>query len=752
MQEQISGLCVKAAILTTVIAAILPALAIAEPRFILVRHQPCNLFAVNEPVKQEVKVQGAQGQATATVTDYFGREVWKSAKPVAMSPSQPFVADIGKLSPGYYDLTVALAVQGGDGRTTTHKETVSFGVAEFVNRTAAQVRKEDFRFGLKMWYLDKAWWRGNAEWDEREVVTACTKLGLQWTRALLQQDSHLGTRELIQDFPMNVVLKVERFPRELYDAERYGPLGEWEKKYGKGAWVLKTLPKEQAYRKWLRQEVEKIPAEQNVFEIWNEAWDKMSPEDFAVLCNWISEVILEVRPDAVIGPNFLGNTSPYQFDARVIKAGGMKGMKMVALHPYGGSEDRAWMRSYRQWLREQLGHDVDIYITEYGSHSTPQGPAKRSEQEQAQRVVRQSLALYAEGVKALIPHWMGQREHNPTYIEDWFGFFRLNHQPKPVLLAYANCAAMIDGSRYVGDLWYGPEMESMLFDRDGVLTLALVTRGEKKDVQIDVGAPEVTVVDMAGARQKQKTDGGKIRLTIGPDAVYVVGLGAALAAKADKALRADRWPKPAKPPRTTRKAGRLKAQPVLDGKFDDWTGAAELSMINPKVAGDDASGIGYLAWDDRYLYVGVNMRDNEVLNNKPRAKLYQHDSLELFVSTEPREDNAGYGPRDHQFFITPTSGEGKPIVGEVVDREAGKVVDVKDARHFVGKTKDGWAAEVAIPWSTFADFAPKNGAKLALELRVNDADSSHERFKIDPEDGNPNPSDPTVWSFLLLVD
>ena len=39
----------------------------------------------------------------------------------------------------------------------------------------------------------------------------------------------------------------------------------------------------------------------------------------------------------------------------------MKGMKMVALHPYATSEDRAWLRAYRKWVEEQVGHPIEIH-------------------------------------------------------------------------------------------------------------------------------------------------------------------------------------------------------------------------------------------------------------------------------------------------------------------------------------------------------------------------------------------------------
>ena len=362
----------------------------------------------------------------------------------------------------------------------------------------------------------------------------------------------------------------------------------------------------------------------------------------------------------------------------------------------------------------------------------------------------------------MIPHWAGQSEANPSYIEDWFGYVRKNEQPKPVLIAHANSARLIDGSKFVGDLWFGPKVEAMLFEKSGTHTLVLWTLDDsavggenvaRKEITVAPGVKKVTRVDMMGREEVLAVKDGKLTLTLDESPVYLVGVSDDLAKQASKELRADRWPAPEKPPRTERQAGKLKAMPKFDGVFNDWTGAAQLSMVNPKVAGLDCSGAGYVAWDDQYLYVGVDIRDNEMLNNKPRAKLYLQDSVELFLSMKPRDTGSGYGPDDMQLFLTPASGEGKPIIGVVSDREAGTITDVAGAKFFGGKTELGWAMEVALPWSSLPAFKPAPGAKLALEMRVNDADSSHERFKIDPADAvNFIVTDPSTWSLLILKD
>ena len=723
----------------------------------LPRQKPANVFAVGTAVSSAAQLKSdltGPGTALVKVTDYFGKTVRETTLPFAATAGKPvpLPLELGALGAGYYTLAVEAKVTDAAGGQASGTGQATLGIAPLVQRTAKEVREGGYRFGLKMSYLGQAWWRGNAEWDEREVVDATCKLGLQWTRALLQEQAHLSTLDLLKDFPMNVMFKVERFPPELYDAAKYGPMADWEKANGRGVWVLKTLPQKEPYQAWLRAEVKKLPADQNIFEVWNEAWDKMTAEDLATISGWIVDAILAERPQAIIGPNLMGRTSKYEYDAAFVRAGGLRGMKMVALHPYGGAEDRASLREYRRWLKEQTGREFDLYVTEYGSHSAPAGPSKRSEEEQARRTVRQSLCLYAEGIKAMAAHWLGQREENPTYHEDWFGFYRLNHEPKPVLLATATCARMIDGKRYVGDLWYGPGIGAMLFERDEKYTLVLYTREGELPAVVQPGVPQVTLVDMVGGERTVAVADGKLPLTVGVDVTYVVGVAPALAKEASTELRADRWPQPEQAPRNRRVAHRFAAPPALDGKLDEWAQMTQLAMVDQKVNGNDASGIAYLGWDAQHLYVALAMRDDHVMNTQPRGKLYREDSLELFVSTDPREDNAGYGPRDHQFFITPASAEGGPVVGLVEDPNAGKVTDVAGARQFIGLTPNGWVAEVALPWTFFAGFAARPGARLALELRVNDADKSHARWKIDPADGNVQFANPTVWSLLDLVE
>ncbi|MBN2712328.1 MAG: hypothetical protein JXR97_07810 [Planctomycetes bacterium] len=735
-----------------------PAYAEDNLKINIARHAPCNIFETGVPAQLTASFNSpmaGKAEAKLTVVDYFRKVVLDKQIPLTLTKGGNKVElEFGKLPQGYYEATLIVTLTNEKGEAITGTQTACLGVADFVSRTVKEVRDGDYRIGVKMWYTDKAWWRGNLDWSEDEAVSALVKLGLQWTRTEMLRGGSFPTTKLMNEYPMNVVMKVESYPKEFFDVKRYGTIEEWEKVNGRG-WSKKTVPMKEPYQNWLREKLKDIPPEQNVFEIWNEAWDKMPAEDLATISNYVTEVILQERPDAIIGPNLLGTTSPFRYDAQFIKAGGMKGMKMVALHPYSGHVERAQIREYSKWLEEQTGRHIDLYTTEYGTHSCPEGPSKKSEESQTQKVVRFTIGLYAEGMKTLIPHVLGQREENPTYHEDWFGFIRLNNEPKSVLLGQATCAKMIDGSEYIGDLWFGEGVAAFLFNNKGAYTLALFTREGSKEITIPVGQDKITLTDIVGTRQTLTPKDGAITVKVSEDTIYLSGFSPEIAKTATKELNPKRWPQEEKEAwtRNVRHAPKFSVKPSMDGDLSEWKDKCQFALVNPKVNGNDASGFGYLAWDEDNLYVAVDMRDDQIYNTQHRPKLYREDSMELFVSTVPRDKYSGYGENDYQFFITPTSAEGKVVVGRLADRESGEVVDVEGAKYNVGKTKIGWRAELALPWKSFSKFDAKAGGKVAIEVRVNDADTTHKRWKIDPEDsGYIPPEEPAKWSLVLLED
>lgn len=721
------------------------------------RHYPCNLFALGERVVFQAHLRdfpaAGPGEVVANLADAYGRQAGRVRVPIEARPglSAPVAIDCGRLGRGYYEIGVTATIGGATGTGRA-----SLGVMEFQRRSAAETLTGGYRFGL-------GWWPSSS-FKGPEAVDMLTKLGLQWNRLRLtngsgdQRPNIVGTQRMLNEFPFHAVIIVNRFPDRFYDSNRYGPLAAYETKHGKGSWRGKTLPTKEPFQEYLAAELAKItPEKKRVFEIWNEALCEMSPEDYATLCQWIVPVILRDSPQAIVGPNLTGRTDPEQADAKFIAAGGwVAGMKMVSLHPYYNplreeGWGRGWLRDYMRWITEKVGRPVDLYTTEYGAASTPKGPARVSELDQARYVGRQSLILYAEDCKTLIPYSLCQVERNPLHNQSWFGFLRKNMEPKPVLLAHANAARLYDGSLYVGELWFGPGLEAMLFRKHGHLLLALGTRGETRAITIQPTMPTVTVTDMFGREERRSVTNGTLELEVGPDIVYVSGLAEGMIKQASMKFRADRWPEK-DTTRASRTARRVTRPPSLDGRLDAWK---DMTMIvNRHPAVDDGSALCHVAWDGDCLYVAADVRDDEMLNTRTREMLFEHDSVELFVSTAPRSGPRAYGPHDIQFLLAPVSGSGKPALVQVTYRGSPhRVSDVKGARFFGGQTDKGWMIQAAIPWTVFPGFRPAVNAKIAMDMRINDADAAHTRFHIDPTDiAEVDVTDPTKWSFLLLAE
>jgi len=684
----------------------------APARVVIEHHVPGNLFATSAPVV--FTVQAEAGDLRATVADATGATV----KEVNAATGQ---VDLGVMSPGYYEL----AVKG-----TAGEAKATFGVAPLIDRSAADALAQGSRFGMKLWFSGDIWWNRALSWHPDEMMDACAALGLQWTRALYNERNYLPTADLIQNHAFNTVLKVEMFPAECYDAGRYGPLEEWDAKHGKNTWVKGSLPLEQPYKAFLREQLKAIPDSQKVYEVWNEAWQwskTMPAEDFAKLCRWVYEVVHEIHPGALVGPNIHGG--PTTYDLAFIAAGGLDGADMVAIHPYtaGTPEEKGFrqrLRNYGDLLQRKLGRRLPLYSTEYGWSTSPQGDRSVSELDQARRTVRESLMLYAEDVKTLIPHTLGQREQNPKEREDYFGFFRLNGQPKPALLALAACAARIDGSRFVGDLWYGPGIGAMVFERGGEHTLALWTMDESKTATITTGVPQVTRYDLMGRADTLPTPGGQVELPVTGDPVYLVGVSAELAQQVtppDAPLHDERW-RTRQPPVT---AVHLNTTPVIDGQLDDWPVPPAFKLSDPKI--NDLAAEPRFGWLDGVLYVAVRVADTKLVNEQPVLQCDLGDAVDLWLCARPERQVSEPELYDYRLRIAPTCETGQPAcvlssLGEepLINPAAD---DPSGLRWAVATDAKGWTVEAAVPVALLQGVPAEAGRKLSFMLAVFDRDT-----------------------------
>ncbi len=732
-----------------IVCGIFCAPAKADSQIEVQRHAICNLFDEKEPVKFDAVLRGfatGPGKAEAVITNYFGEsKTFPFAVTATADPETPLPLDLGVLESGYYELKVQVTMEGGK---SAQSKMMSFGVTRLVHRTAEEALKENSRFGLKVFQIGPPgiWWRKPEVWNLADVVDGCAELGLQWTRHQFNQPASvepgmISTEDLYTKHPMNVVLKVEGFPLECWDETRYGPLEAWKAKKKTKIWNRCTVPLKEPYQKWLKEQVAKIPESQNIFEIGNEVWEYMSAEEFAEWSKMSVEAIKQVRPQAKVGAD---PQSGGDYSRRFLAAGGMDNMDIWYDHPYSFTplpehRIRGFLRNMRDMLKAKTGRDFDLYVTEYGWSTAPQDRRKQSVSEkiQAQRTTRESLMLYAEDAKVIIPHWMGDREQDLTEREHWFGFFRLNQQPRPVLMAHAVCARMIDSSRFVGDLWYGPGIGAMLFERGGQFTLVLWTAEEDKQAEINVGVAEVTLVDLMGCEKKLPTTDGKLSVPLNGDVLYLTGVSPDLAKDVvppTQNMNPERWVTAPAPVSVVQP----KAAPKIDGDLADWAGKKNVALKPLKP--DSGMATAMLGWDPAYVYLAV-----KVSGQTPGRT----SNFQFTLRTRPDRDGDMFRLYDYVFTFGAPGAKGTPLLIENPDfdkpMKSEGDADPSGVRCVSVATVDGWTAELAIPVALLKGLSqPAAGTKLSGHFVLSD---SSDKNKIVSAYGEEKPS---TWPFLVL--
>ena len=294
----------------------------------------------------------------------------------------------------------------------------------------------------------------------------------------------------------------------------------------------------------------------------------------------------------------------------------------------------------------------------------------------------------------------------------------------------------------------------MLFDKDGSYRLALWTNDMEVPVQVDTGVDAVTLVDIVGKEEQRRTDNGVLSLTLTGTPIYLVGVSPDLEKQASKELREDRWVEGTFV-RHSRTIHRMKRPPVIDGTAGprEWGGQTTIEMRNPKLDDAEASATGRVAWDAGHLYIAAAVTDDQPYYNtfKP-AEVYAGDSLEVWVGSQPKYQIPEFiHSHDQQMLFAPTSVTGKPVAGKVEVANL-ELSDIEGLDIAFARTKDGWSVEMAIPLAYFKEFPGRAGHKACLEMRVNDADKDHKRYKLNPVQGRPSHMDATRWSYLVLAE
>jgi hypothetical protein len=183
---------------------------------------------------------------------------------------------------------------------------------------------------------------------------------------------------------------------------------------------------------------------------------------------------------------------------------------------------------------------------------------------------------------------------------------------------------------------------------------------------------------------------------------------------------------------------KAKAPLKLDGRLDeaDWKDCP-IELINQSrqyrviTPGDpakvkwngpkDLSAKVRFLWDDRYLYLGVEVTEHVFNNPMPDDMLWAQDGLQMLVDPA-RAEAEKPGKYDYSMGLAHTSGSGKAwchLSGSTAT-STGEVKDIIVATRRATDGSGGMTYEVAIPWSRLAPFRPAAGANLGLSVVLNE--------------------------------
>lgn len=189
--------------------------------------------------------------------------------------------------------------------------------------------------------------------------------------------------------------------------------------------------------------------------------------------------------------------------------------------------------------------------------------------------------------------------------------------------------------------------------------------------------------------------------------------------------------------------------PRVDGDLSEWT-VLEYSAGVPTFGREnwsgaaDLSAVWNLAWSETHLYLALKVRDDVLSQENSGSGLYKGDSVELLLNINPSNTGA-LDTDDFQLGVSSFSGEAYLWLPKEF---ASSVGDVTFAWQ---QLEDGYAVELAVPWSVFR-VKPEVEQTFGFTLSINDNDTpgTPRQETLVTHNARRKLTEPSTWVTLVL--
>jgi hypothetical protein len=215
-------------------------------------------------------------------------------------------------------------------------------------------------------------------------------------------------------------------------------------------------------------------------------------------------------------------------------------------------------------------------------------------------------------------------------------------------------------------------------------------------------------------------------------------------------------------------AHKVSVAPKIDGDLADWNKTDPIPLLcenqltrfssDYKWTAENLSGVAYLRWDSRALYLAVEVIDDQMAVPYTGDRTFESDSVTIGI--QPVRLGKDANDKAFAYYLSaasPGGGSGKLTLYRPEGFSGGLTAGqlAKDSSAYeVAIRRDGTRTiyEACFPWTELGGVQPRLGTKLGLSLRLDDNDGKGRAAAMTWGDGLHPAWEPSMFGILTLTE